>query len=79
LNHSAWLGISLMDAMLRLNLVLPGATLPCPNFPQQVCYAGVLAYILCIVFCDQSSRPLLRFVVPPVIILITLVWGVALA
>jgi len=79
LNHSAWLGISLMDAMLRLNLVLPGSTLSCPNFPQPVCYTGVLAYILCLVCCGQSSRPLLRFVVPPVIILITLVWGVALA
>lgn len=79
LNHSAWLAISLMDAMVRLNLVLPGSSLSYPNFPQPVCYAGVLAYILCLVFCDQSSRPLLRFAVPPGIILITLAWGIALA
>lgn len=75
LNHSAWLGISLMDVIVRLNVELPGASIKCPDFPQIVSYLGVLAYTTTILICGANRRPLIRFGLPPSIVLATLLGG----
>lgn len=78
LNHSAWLGISLMDAIVRFNVALPWATVNCPNFPTPISYLGVLAYTAVILSFGAGSRPFLRFAVPPILVLATLVIGLLL-
>jgi competence protein ComEC len=75
LNHSAWLGISLMDAIVRLNVELPGATVQCPNFPKTISYLGVLIYTTFILTASNKRHPMIRFALPPIIILATLVIG----
>lgn len=78
LNHSAWVGISLMDGMVRLNVALPWATVKCPDFPATVSYLGVLAYISTILVLDNRYRPLIRFSVPPLIVLVALAVGLVI-
>lgn len=78
LNHSAWLGISLMDAIVRLNVELPWATVACPNFPTIASYLGVLAYLISILPLGQKGRPLIQFALPPVIVLTVLAIGLLL-
>ena len=78
-NHAAWVGISLMDAIVRLNVQLPWATVACPEFPTPVSYLGVLAYIAAIFLLANRGRPLIRFTLPPVIVLLTLATGLWLA
>jgi competence protein ComEC len=78
INHSAWLGISLMDAIVRLNVELPWATVKCPNFPTMVSYLGVLVYTAFILTIGNTSRPIMRFALPPIIIFTTLALGLAL-
>jgi len=79
LNHAAWVGISLMDAIVRLNVQLPWATVTCPEFPTPISYLGVLAYIAAIFLLANRARPLIRFTLPPAIVLLTLVIGLSLA
>ena len=76
LNHSAWLSISMMDALVGLNLSLPLATIPCPAFPRAVAYSGVLIYTVVICVLSRAKSPVLRFVVPPLIVMLTLAIGI---
>jgi hypothetical protein len=78
LNHSAWLGISLMDAIVRLNLELPWATLQCEHFPALMSYLGVLCYISSILLLESARNQLLRFALPPIIVVAFLITGMAL-
>lgn len=78
LNHSAWLGISLMDAIVRINVTLPGAVVSCPQFPTTISYFGVLAYIASILPFNRTIPPLRHFAVPPAIVLMALAIGLLL-
>lgn len=78
LNHSAWVGISLMDAMVRLNVALPGATVKCPDFPTAVSYFGVLAYISSLFILGNRHDSLIRFTLPPLIVVVTLAAGLVI-
>jgi competence protein ComEC len=72
LNHSAWVGISLMDAIVRLNVELPWAIIKCPDFPTAVSYLGVLAYISSIFALGNKHSPLIRFTLPAVLVMAAL-------
>lgn len=78
LNHSAWVGISIMDAIVHFNVALPWATVKCPDFPETVSYLGVLAYISAIFALDNRHRSLIRFSVPPLIVLAALAVGLVI-
>jgi hypothetical protein len=67
-----------MDAIVRLNVELPWATVKCPNFPTMVSYLGVLVYTAFILTIGNTSRPIMRFALPPIIIFTTLALGLAL-
>jgi hypothetical protein len=78
LNHSAWVGIAIMDAIVGFNVGLPGATIMCPNFPKLISYLGVLTYVASLITLGYTRSQLLRFIVPPVIVLATLAIGLPL-
>lgn len=78
LNHSAWVGISIMDAIVRLNVELPWATITCAQFPKLISYLGVLAYVASLIALGYIRSQLIRFVVPAVIVLVTLAIGLIL-
>lgn len=79
LNHSAWLGISIMDAVVRLNLELPWATLKSEHFPALISYLGVLCYITSILLLESARSQLLRFALPPIFVVAFLMIGMALS
>lgn len=75
INHAAWLGISLMDEIVRFNVALPWATIDCPQFPKLLSYLGILAYGTTILNSSFRNRPLIRFLLPPLIVFATLLLG----
>lgn len=77
LNHSAWVCIYLMDMMVRLNLELPWATIECPDFPKSVSYLTLLVFLSSIFALAHTKHRLVRFSVPPIIIIAGLVVGLA--
>jgi competence protein ComEC len=78
LNHSAWVGISVMDAIVHWNVALPGAIIRCPDFTRIVSYLGVLAYTAAILGLNHRHRPLIRFPVPAIVVMATLMVGLFL-
>ncbi len=78
LNHSAWVGISVMDAIVHWNVALPGAIIQCPDFTRIVSYLGVLAYTAAILGLNHRHRPLIRFPVPAIVVMATLMVGLFL-
>lgn len=77
INHAAWLAISLMDGMVRLNVTLPWATIECPQFPKLLSYLGILAYSSTILYAHYWNRALIRFLLPPLIVFATLLLGLS--
>ena len=78
INHSAWVSISIMDAIIRLNVELPWATITCPDFPKVISYLGVLTYVASLIALSYSKNQRIRFLVPPAIILAALSTGLIL-
>lgn len=75
INHAAWLGISLMNGIIRINLALPWATVECLQFPKLLSYLGIFAYSTTILTSSFWNRPLIRFLLPPLIVFATLLLG----
>ncbi|WP_158279750.1 ComEC/Rec2 family competence protein [Coraliomargarita sinensis] len=75
LNHSAWVGISIMDGLVRMNLTLPWAIIHCPEFPTIVSYLCVLCFMASIILIGNKHSPLLRFAVPPLVVIFALTLG----
>lgn len=75
LNHSAWLGLSLMDALVRINVEMPWVVIECPDFPKLISYLGLLAYVASVAASEYIKNRAVRFALPPVIILTTLALG----
>lgn len=78
LNHSAWVGISLMDGLVSANLQLPFATLQCEDFPKSMSYLGVFAYLASLVLIGNIRNQLLRFCLPPLLVMLALAAGILL-
>jgi competence protein ComEC len=64
LNHAAWLCISAMDAIVRLNLLLPGAVIHTPDFSKIMSYSMVTGYVALLFVSTRSKNRLLRFALP---------------
>lgn len=77
INHAAWVGISIMDAIVRLNVSLPWATIECPQFPELLSYLGILAYSGTILYAHYWNRAFIRFLLPPLIVFATLLLGLS--
>ncbi|HKK18021.1 MAG TPA: ComEC/Rec2 family competence protein, partial [Opitutales bacterium] len=77
LNHSAWMGISLMDALVRFNLALPWAIVECPEFPAALSYSGILAYLAAIFILGRKYKASIRFTLPVAVVLACLALGLA--
>ncbi|MEM1222218.1 MAG: ComEC/Rec2 family competence protein [Verrucomicrobiota bacterium] len=58
LNHSAWLSISLMDAMITIGLKIPWIYIPCENFPLWLSYSSLIAFFGLLFQCNASKDPL---------------------
>ena len=80
LNHSAWVSISLMDSIVRLNVALPGAVIERQDFPKLVGYTGALTYVATLFLMPATRLDTnLRFILPPAVILLSLFSGLALS
>ena len=79
LNHAAWLGISMMDGLIQLNLGIHGAIIECSGFPKLISYMSVMSYISLIFLTTikTKTRPMLRFLLPGAIVLASLLGGMS--
>jgi competence protein ComEC len=77
INHSAWVVISIMDAMVRFSISIPGSIFRCENFPPAFSYAALAAYFT-VLFWIHSNRGLLNsryIMLPPLIIVCVIISG----
>lgn len=74
INHAAWLGISLMDTLVRAFTELPFITRHQDNFPHSLCYSALLALLISI-WSIQHLRHPIRLTLPPAILLSILSLG----
>jgi competence protein ComEC len=80
INHSAWIVISVMDAMIDLSIQIPGALLPSENFPLSFSYFALALYFVVLLWLHQDRSKLNSpyILLPPLIILSTVAFGLLL-
>jgi competence protein ComEC len=76
-NHSAWIVISIMDAMVKISIQVPGALLPTQAFPLGFSYFALAAFFAALFWIHHDQRKLnSRYILlPPLIILCVMVSG----
>jgi len=78
LNHAAWVGISMMDAIVKMNVALPGAIMECPDFPSTVSYMSLIIYFGLLCLLARTKYGGLRFILAPLVIVISLLTGLVM-
>lgn len=79
LNHAAWLGISLMDGLVRLNISLPGAIISSADFPRFMSYTGVALYFGSLFLTSTSNRLTVKYLLPTSLVVLCLLAGQLIA
>ena len=79
INHAAWISIQMMDTLVIGSTKIPGMILHCDGFAEWIAYSVLVAYFT-LLFClhrARSQRSAVIWLLPPVVIIVGLLLGLA--
>ncbi|MGZ0708245.1 ComEC/Rec2 family competence protein [Coraliomargarita sp. W4R53] len=77
INHAAWVSIRGMDLLVTGSTKVPGTIVHCDDFAEWIAYSGLVIYFALLFWLHRARkhRPPVTWLLPPVVILATLLFG----
>lgn len=79
INHAAWVSIQGMDTLVIGSTKIPGMILHCKGFAEWIAYGALIGYFALLFWLDRAraQRPAVVWLLPPVVIVAGLMFGLA--
>jgi len=79
INHAAWVSIQGMDSLVIGSTQIPGMIVKCQSFAEWIAYSGLVIYFSLLFWLHRArvQRRGITWLLPPVVIVATLLFGLA--